>query len=320
MDILPHIGDTGVIGIGVARKSEFPVYALSEVVAVVLPEEQEVGFDISYSTSTDPVRFGPAFDIIGTDDNWQEEVPTDLSLLRAFKVKTSNVVMYPGQVLKVAITASIPVGTDVSLVAWNSFATDITYTNLNGRQEHLLAVEPEKVGIKVVEPESDTVKISGYSWLDDDGDGYRTEDEPFVNDVAVVLYDEDGNQLRYTSTRTDVNSNDGQYVFDNLIPGRYYVKFFIDTANLKFTKQVLDDENTSKAARGSGVTPIIDLTNTKEVNDINVGIMPKGKHTLDEILKINRQTRGVIRDIIKNQMLLTMKQEDVLELVENDYK
>ncbi len=320
VDILPFFGDTGVVVTSKKRNSDFPVYAISEVVALVMPEREDVEFEILYSTSTDPVRFGPAFNVIGTDDNWTQQAPDDLSLLRAFRVKVKNTVLYPGQSLKIAITASIPVGVPISSVAWNSFAADVAYVNLNGETAHLLAVEPEKVGIQVVQAEQNTVSISGYSWTDNDGDGYYSGDESFVNDVAVILYDEDGNQLRYTSTLTDANAVDGRYRFDNLKPGRYFVKFFIDSKNLKFTKQIIDGENTSKPNRNSGVTDIIDLTEKTQADNINVGIMPKGKHTLEEILKINRQTRGVVRDVVKNQMLLAMKQEDVLELIEHYYK
>ncbi len=317
VDILPHIGDKGVIETGTSRNSEFPIYALSEVAAVIVPTQEEVEFDILYSQSIDPVRFGGNFDVIGTDDDWSVEAPLDLSLLKAFKVKVKNAVLYPNQSLKVSITASVPVGVPSSAIAWNSFAADVAYTNLNGEKQHLLAIEPEKVGIEVVDTDPNLGRIAGFSWVDD-GDGVYEESEDLVNDVVAVLYDEEGNLLRFTSTRTDLEGNDGQYAFENLELKKYYLKFFIDDKNLKFTKQVLDDENGSKADRKTGITPIFDLAENKEIEDANIGIMPKDKYTLEEITKINNQARGVLRDVIKNQMLLTMKQEDVIEIIEND--
>ncbi len=315
VDILPHIGDTGVIETGVKRDSKFPVYALSEVVATLMPENDEAQFDIAYSTSTDPIRFGPTFDIIGSDDNWTENAPEDLSLLRAFKVTTKNVVLKPSQTLKVAINASAPVGIPISLVAWNSFATDVSYKDLNGESKHLLAIEPEKVGVEIVESAPETGRISGFAWVDEQIDGLYTQDEPFVNDVAVVLYDENGTFIRYTSTRSDLSGEGGKYSFENLPLGKYYVRFFIDDKKLKFTSQKNDVANGSKASRTDGRTQLYDLNELFAVDNVIVGILPKGRHTLGEIMKINHQARGVVRDIIKSQMLLTLKQEDVIDLL-----
>ncbi len=316
VDILPYIGDTGVIETDVKRDSKFPVYALSEVVATLMPENDKAQFDLAYSTSTDPIRFGSRFDIIGSDDNWTENSPEDLSLLRAFKVTTQNVVLKPSQTLKVAISASVPVGIPISLVAWNSFATDVIYKDLNGEEKHLLATEPEKVGVKIVESAPNTGRISGFAWVDEQIDGLYTQDEPFANDVGVVLYDENDTFIRYTFTRADLSGEDGKYSFENLPLGNYYVQFFIDDKKLKFTTQKSNVENGSKASRIGGRAPIYNLNETNVVDNVIVGIMPKGRHTLDEVMKINHQARGVVRDIIKNQMLLTMKQEDIIDLLE----
>ncbi len=315
VDILPYVGDTGVIETSSPRNSAYPIYAISEVVAVIVPQQTTADFDIFYSQSTDPLRFGPNFNIIGTQDDWSPELPEDLSLLRAFKVKTRDVTLSPGQTLKVAVTAVVPVGVELSQVAWNSFAADVVYTDLSGEKQHLLAIEPEKVGLTVAANEEGRVKISGYSWVDDNGDGLYTEEESFVNDVLAVLYSEEGQQLRISSTRSDAQGRDGRYAFENLEPGRYYVKFFIDDDKLKFTRQNTEAQNGSRAAK-SGLTPLLDLTLTDEISDVNVGILSKDKHTLDEIMKINGQARGVLRDVIKSQMLLGMKHEDVLEILQ----
>ncbi len=317
VDILPYIGDVGVIETKSARGSEYPIYALSEVVATVMPTEEEVDFDILYSKSIDPIRFGGNFDIIGTDDDWTQTAPEDLSQLKAFKVRVKDRYLLPGENLKVAITASVPVGIPVSSIAWNSFATDVMYTNLSGVKQHLLAVEPEKVGVQIVENEEGTVKISGYSFVDNNYDGYYGGEDEFVNDVAVLLYNEAMEVLRYSSTRSDLSGNIGRYSFENLPSGKYYVKFYIDDKNLKFTTQRTDKSVGSKANKKTGLTMLIDLTSESEAKDINVGIVPKDKYTLNDIMKINNQARSMLRNVIKNQMLLTMKQEDVIEIIES---
>ncbi len=317
VDILPFIGDTGVIETTKNRNSEFNIFAISEVVATIMPENENVDFDIFYSKSQNPIRFGSNFNIIGTDDDWTDELFEDLSLLKAFKVKTKNLAIAPGETLKVAITATAPVGVPKNNVAFNSFAADVSYIDINNTYQHLLAIEPEKVGIEILESEPDTVKISGYSFLDSNSDGYFDDiEEVYINDVIVTLYDEDKKLIRYTATSTDFNNNNGQYSFENLKKGKYYIKFIIDDKKLKFTQQRLDSDTGSKVYPKTGTTLLLDLTQQDSLSNINVGILPKGKYTIKEILKINNQTRGVVRDVIKNQMLLTMKNEDALELIE----
>ncbi len=317
VDILPYIGDTGVIQTSTKRNSDFNIYALSEVVATVLPLNESIDFDIFYSKSVKPIRFGASFNIIGEDDDWTKEPFEDLSLLKSFKVKTKSSSLAPGETLKISITALTPLGVKTSAVAWNSFAADVTYLDLNNNLQHLLAIEPEKVGIQIVDTDLDKVSISGYSFIDNNLDGYFNNDESYVNDVIVCLYDESKNLIRYTSTTPSFEEKDGQYIFQNLDAGKYYIKFIIDDKKLKFTKQNLDKDIGSKANSKTGFTGILDLNNINKLENINVGIIPRGKYTLEEILKINNQTRGVVRDVIKNQMLLAMKQEDVIELIEN---
>ena len=63
-------------------------------------------------------------------------------------------------------------------------------------------------------------KIAGKVWEDMDGDGIREINEPLEECVLVQLYDEFGFYLN--STFTDSN---GCYLFDNLLPGNFKVKF-----------------------------------------------------------------------------------------------
>ncbi len=320
VDILPFIGDTGVIQISEKRNSQFPIYAISEVAAIILPINENVEFDIFYSKSSDPVRFGANFNIIGTDDDWTSEIFEDLSLLKSFKVKTKNSIIAPGETLKIAITANVPLGANTNSIAFNSFAADVSYKDLNNNIQHLLAIEPEKVGIEIADSQPNTGSISGYAFFDSNADGYFNNDEEYLNDVIVTLYDENQNLIRYTATTPNFQGVLGQYGFNNLAIGKYYIKFIVDDKKLKFTQQKTDSDNGSKASAKTGVTGLIDLTDINNIDNINIGIIPKGRYTLEEIMKINNQTRGVVRDIIKNQMLLTMKQEDVLELIENSNK
>jgi len=70
-------------------------------------------------------------------------------------------------------------------------------------------------------------------WHDLDGDGIQDENEPGIEGVTVNLYDEDGNLVE--SMLTD---SDGNYLFDNLYPGTYFVEFIDpDGFELTFSEQ-----------------------------------------------------------------------------------
>jgi len=66
--------------------------------------------------------------------------------------------------------------------------------------------------------------LGNYVWIDDNKDGIQEAGELPVENVIVTLFAADGTQV--ASTTTDA---DGLYLFDNLIPGDYYVDFTIPT-------------------------------------------------------------------------------------------
>ncbi len=312
VDILPYIGDSGVIEINKSRGSEFSVYGLGEVIAVNTTTGKEVDCKIYYSTSSDPVRFGGQFNIIGSEDNWSESLPEDITTVKSFKVLCSDSILLPGESIVVAIMVVAPVGVDIGKIAWNSFGTQASYYDTKGESQYMLAIEPAKVGVSIVESDPDSVTIGGFAWLDTGGDGYYSPQEEYLNDVMVVLYNEENQMVRYSSTSTDTQGNKGRYIFKNLPEGSYYVRFIIDESKLKFTKE----QQEGSRANSNGYTSRIDLTAGQENLQMNVGIRAKGEISLQEILLVNKQARGMVRDVVKNQMLLVMKQEDIVDLIE----
>ncbi len=315
IDILPYVGDTSIISPNVDRGSQFNVYALSEVSAKLLSDNKNVNFDIEYSTSKDPVRFGANFDMIGTIDNWTQNLPDEVSKLSAFKVSTKDIVLKPNDVLEVQVLASVPVGVNREEVAWNTFSADVTYIDINGIEQHLLAIEPEKVGISIKDTPADTVEIGGYVWLDEEYDGKYTNGERAINDVGVMLLDENMYVKAITFTAPNANGVDGKYLFKNLVKGKYYIRFFIDDINYKFIKQDRSVKYSSLANIKTGITPIIDMTQYSSNTEIIAGVILKSKRTIDEILGVNNSVQSVMRNVIKNQMLLVMKGENIIELL-----
>ena len=64
-----------------------------------------------------------------------------------------------------------------------------------------------------------TANLSGFTWLDENINGLKDEEEPFLEDVLVGLFSENGDLL--FETQTGIN---GVFQFDNILPGRYFIE------------------------------------------------------------------------------------------------
>ncbi|MCA0454207.1 MAG: carboxypeptidase regulatory-like domain-containing protein [Chloroflexi bacterium] len=103
--------------------------------------------------------------------------------------------------------------------------------------------------------------LGDYVWIDTDGDGVQDGGETGVQNVTVTLYDGTGAQVDNPNTpavdtyvvQTDVN---GAYLFNNLIPGDYYLVFTLPSGYI-FTRQdaaAATDATDSDANRFNGRT------------------------------------------------------------------
>lgn len=316
VDILPYIGDTGVIDITEERDSQFFVSALNEVTAKVLKEdgEEEVAeFKIYYSTSTDPVRFGGSFTTIGTDDNWSEIAPEDLTEIRSIKVSTIDTLITPNEVLEVEIQCVVPVGVEEEAVAWNSFAANVAYTNSYGETEDMLAIEPQKVGIQIANQVENTGEISGYTWFDTNKDGLPDEEKTGINGVGIILIDEDGIIVDYTFSAPNSNQEDGYYLLTGIEYGNYTMVFVKDD-EYSFTTQVLDDGTGSKVD-ASGDVEEFTIDEESSILVVNAGLINKAPTSIEMLLEVNKSANAVVKNVIRSQMLLGMKMEDTISLI-----
>ncbi len=322
VDILPHIGDTGVIETTTSRNSNYAIYTLSEVKAKITKDNEIINdteFQIYYSNSYDPVRFGPAFDIIGTDDDWIETIPEDLVNIKSYKISTNGIELLPGETLEVDIIAVSPFGTPLNSIAWNSFAADVSYNDLSGNEAHMLAIEPEKVGVQIEPPPSDTGTIEGLIWFDTNKDGLPDIDEDGVNGVGVVLLDENGVVVNYVFTVPNFEIKNGYYSFSNIDYGNYYLRFFKEPEYV-FTKKITDNPIGSKVNTKTNMTDLLVVDEINSQITINGGLIDKPQVEIETLLEINESTNKMVKDIIRNQMLLSMKTDSVICLIEDQKK
>ncbi|MFI3172077.1 MAG: hypothetical protein R3Y58_06910 [Eubacteriales bacterium] len=312
IDILPHLQDKGIIETTISRNSEFPLVLTSELSVLhtnTNDSDTTLDYDIYYSTSTDPKRFGNSFDVIGSDENWSLDVPDALNSIRSLRIITKGQKLHPDETLTLLFKTIVPHGVSSNSIAWNSFAADITYTDTQGRPQHLLAIEPDKVGVKVLPPDNTKGYISGFVFWDkykDDCYHDKTQLISATNDIGVVLYNKHGIPLRATVTSTTMDGRSGYYTFSNLELAQYYVRFFIDDTLYVYSKY--------SRVNSYGITPLIDLTLIPFQDTILASIYSRRDKYIDTILEVNHGSQQLIRNVIYNQMLLTMKQEDVTAL------
>ncbi|HRQ29486.1 MAG TPA: SdrD B-like domain-containing protein [Saprospiraceae bacterium] len=112
-------------------------------------------------------------------------------------------------------------------------------------------------------------KISGFLWLDSNGDAQKSPEEQGLNGIELTLYE---NELPVAQIMTD---EDGHYEFTGLKPGSYHCCFNRpDGARLPFNSTFLagaeETDNTS-------CSQIIQLTQDHEITNIGTGILYFGK-------------------------------------------
>lgn len=112
-------------------------------------------------------------------------------------------------------------------------------------------------------------RIGDQVWLDRNANGLWDEGEKGLADVVVKLYNAAGELIGVT-----VTNGNGNYVFDNLAPGLYYVEFVIpDGYRFSPLSAFPDRDGDSDAAPATGRTVAITVASGSQVNDRDAGMM-----------------------------------------------
>ena len=279
VDILPHIGDTGVILNTTSRGSEFPVYLGQNIVAELTPPYQgdpSPTIEIWYSESYNPERFSESGGTIPGDNDWTKTPPSPITNAKSFKIiTTGGTIIRPGQTLNIYVDCVVPLGVNEGLKGWNSFALRGTFTDEDGKDAKLLPVEPEKVGIQVKLPGKDTVTLGDFVWIDANHNGIYDNGEVGINGAVINLYDSNKVFISTTTTTYDSKNNPGYYSFKNIDPGEYYIEF-IPPNGYVLTVQKANEQNGSKPDRTTGFTDLITTVTTPGSIDmtIDAGVYP----------------------------------------------
>lgn len=133
---------------------------------------------------------------------------------------------------------------------------------------------------EITNPTSQTRKLTGLVWIDENGDGIREDSEKKLAGIPVMLYNNKTNTLvsntegKVISVTTD---EDGVYTFKNIPQGSYTVIFLYDTANYSATTYRATSattENNSDAVDSKitldGVTRMVAITEQIIITDNNI--------------------------------------------------
>ncbi len=263
VDILPWLGDMGVIRLDQQRETEWRPFLVAPIVG-------PSGSTVFYSTQANPCRQPD----LGLDPDagncqpaaWSTAPPADITAVQSFKIDFGARTLSPDEAVTVAVRMRAPYGGEAGEIAWNSFGYRAREL---GTGAYLLAAEPPRVGI-----ERQSVLPPGYGdfvWLDQDEDNLQGPGEPGLNGVRVELFrDSDGvagasagdTFVDETITGPHDDGRPGFYLFshpDLVPPGDYYARF---TPPLGYGLALPDagaDDRDSDVDLGTRLTPVTTL-------------------------------------------------------------
>ncbi len=97
--------------------------------------------------------------------------------------------------------------------------------------------------------------ISGITWIDKDQDGIRNISDTTLAQVKVELFTESGFMIQFTNS-----DNQGNYSFQGLTSGKYYLKF-IKKTGLKLTLRNVGNDEFDSDILQTGFSQFIDVNN-----------------------------------------------------------
>lgn len=226
IDILPHIGDVGVLD-PQPRGSDWTPYLVNIITGpngATLPSD----VTIYYSTNPNPSRIellDPNAPLVPSD-GWSTTPPEDITTVQSLKFTFGSLVINMGEEVILEWPMRAPLGAPVNEFAWNSFGYIASYNTYTG-SDYFLPSEPIKVGFQINPDPANAYSIGQYVWQDINYNGIQDDGlDSGINDVLVNLY-QIGNPTRvgYTRTGYDQNNNPGYYEFPYLSIGSYEVEF-----------------------------------------------------------------------------------------------
>lgn len=284
IDILPHVGDAGVIDLS-QRESRWQPNLVGPVIA-------PPGIIVFYSMEENPCRdiekIVPSGPVGCAAPNWTSIPPSDITQVKSLKFESGSTQLNPNDSLILEWPMRVPVnvlsglGTPPDTIAWNSFGFIGKQANSN---ETTLAAEPVKVGIAL---QNIIPGVFGdFIWLDANQDGIQDVGESSFDGLRVELFLDNGDGIADMSTDSLINfnlsANGGFYLFPNLPTGDYYATFYLPPTYVSTlpnigTDDTIDSDGIPSTYNGFSVatTEITTITDTEIDFTWDFGIYQNG--------------------------------------------
>lgn len=111
-----------------------------------------------------------------------------------------------------------------------------------------------------------TIEIGDYVWYDDNNDGIQDQDEEAAGGLTVELLETNG-----TVVAIDITDINGNYLFENVVPGEYQVRFSGLPTQYAFTKMNQgSDDAIDSDVDSDGYTPVINFTQSDLTIDAGI--------------------------------------------------
>ena len=151
----------------------------------------------------------------------------------------------------------------------DSMDSDVNNSNGEGSTSIFL-LSPGEVDLDVDGGIFLSASIGDKVWHDRNLDGFQDSNEPGVENVEVELYQvtDEGTRL-IDATLTD---NLGNYIFENLPNGDYFLIFY-PPDDFEMTDPVVGDSDRNSDASKTGVTDIVSIVNSLSHTDIDAGLI-----------------------------------------------
>ena len=271
VDILPFVGDTGVLDTNPRNSLWAPI--------LTAPIAAPPGTTLYYSLSGNPCRPEVGGPNTGCDPpNWTTAAPVPISLARSFKVEFGARTIQPFDFLTFDFRMTVPAGTPTGgAQAFNSFAY------LGARADGIgnLSAEPNKVGIAI--GTCPAASLGDFVWLDTNRNGIQDDGATGVNGVFAELFAPGADGIARTAddvlvsttvTANDVANNPGWYQFPGLAAGNYFVRF-TPPPNLEVTlRDAGSDTADSDVDAVTACSPVVGLGPTDSDQDVDMGLVP----------------------------------------------
>lgn len=133
---------------------------------------------------------------------------------------------------------------------------------------------------------SNTFRISGVVWFDENRNGTRDSEEQLLSGIPVTIVDAETGKAVKNSNGNEISAitdDKGEYILSDLIQGQYIVKFNYDNSQYVITeyrKQGIDETINSDAINttennGVAITDSLTITDTS-MSNIDLGLTTKG--------------------------------------------